>query len=56
MAKSKGDTYFLAIVRNVSSTPEIQFIRNPGVKLAPKRNIFTAVQVRWDVVGKGGQT
>jgi hypothetical protein len=48
-AKAKGDTYFLAIVRNVSSTPEIQFIRNPGTQLTAKRNIFTTVQVRWSI-------
>ncbi len=49
VAGKNGNTYFLAVVRNISSTPEIQFIRNPVSVLNPKKSIFTTVQVRWNL-------
>jgi hypothetical protein len=49
VAQNMEDSYILAIVRNVSSTPSIRFIRNPASVLHPRKSIFTTVQVSWSV-------
>ena len=49
VAKKNGDSYFLAIVRNVYEEPTIQIIQNPASVLRPKKAVFTTVQVRWNV-------
>lgn len=49
VAQKKKNTYYLAIVRNVSAQPEIQFIQNPANILDARKSIFTTVQVRWNV-------
>jgi hypothetical protein len=49
VAKKFGDEYFLAIVRKVSDSPDIQIIQNPGKKLSPQKNVFMTVQVRWNI-------
>lgn len=46
------NNYFLAVVRNISSNPEITFIKNPASKLTPKKNIYTTVQLNWAVSQK----
>jgi hypothetical protein len=48
-SRQKGDSYFLVIVRNVSSEPKVQIIQNPYKVLSPKKSVFTTVQVRWNV-------
>lgn len=48
-AESKGDNYYLMIVRNVSSEPEFQLIQNPYNVLSPKKSVFTTAQIRWNV-------
>lgn len=48
-ARTNGDNYYLVIVRNVSSEPDFQVIQNPYKVLAPKKSVFTTVQVRWNV-------
>jgi len=52
IAKESGDKYFLALVSNLSETPDIKFIRNPALKLTPEKQIFTAIQVQWIVPEK----
>jgi len=49
VAKKKGGSYYLAIVRNVSGMPNFQIIQNPASILSPKKSVFTTVQVRWNV-------
>jgi hypothetical protein len=48
-ARNSGDSYYLVIVRNVSSKPIFQIIQNPYEVLSPKKSVFTTVQVRWTV-------
>ena len=49
VARKNGDSYFLAIVRNVSKDSTVQIIQNPASILSPKKTVFTTVQVRWNV-------
>ena len=51
VATHNGDDYVLAIVRNISCNPDIQFIRNPAKSLNAKRSVYTIAQVRWNVSG-----
>jgi hypothetical protein len=51
-ALSLGNLYFLAIVRNVDSSPEISFIQNPALILKAKKNIFTSIQIQWSISEK----
>lgn len=48
-ARLSGDNYYLVIVRNVSTKPDFQVIKNPHKILSPKKSVFTTVQVRWNV-------
>ena len=48
-ATEKKDTYYLCIVKNVGTSPEISFIQNPSIKINPKRNIYTTIQINWQV-------
>lgn len=52
-AQEKGSSYYLVIVRNVSSKPNFQVIKNPYEVLSPKKSIFTTVQVRWNISESG---
>jgi hypothetical protein len=49
VAREKGDAYFLCIVANIESTPNIRFIKNPVLKIKPKRNIYSTIQINWSV-------
>lgn len=49
VARRNGPSYYLAIVRNLSSAISIQIIQNPTDKLQAKKNVFTAVQIRWTI-------
>lgn len=51
-AKEKTDSYYLAIVRNVTKEPEIQFFQNPAGIFQPNKNIYTSIQVQWSVSDK----
>lgn len=53
VARTVGDSYYLVIVRNVSSlAPSIQFIQNPFSVLLPSKCVYTTLQVRWNVADK----
>jgi hypothetical protein len=43
------ESYFLVIVRNISTSPVITIIQNPASVFSPKKNVFTTVQVRWNL-------
>lgn len=49
VAKAEGDSYFLVLVRNVSTEPSFQIIPNPAHKLRADRSVYTTVQVRWNI-------
>jgi hypothetical protein len=42
-----GEEYYLAVVKNLSTKPNIEMIHNPALNLRPKRNIYTTIQVNW---------
>lgn len=48
-AKQAKDKYYLAIVSNINTNPEINFIQNPASVLNPKKNIITTIQIQWSV-------
>lgn len=48
-ATEKGEDFFLCIVKNVGTNPEISFIQNPAFKLKPKKNICTTIQINWSI-------
>jgi hypothetical protein len=52
VAKEKGEDFFLCVVKNVNQIPEINFIQNPSLKLDPKKNIYTTIQINWSVTEK----
>lgn len=51
-AKRTQDKYFLAVVSNINSRPNISFIKNPASALKPKKNIVTTIQIQWSVSAK----
>jgi len=52
VAKEKADDYFICIVKNIPDDPKISFIQNPSIKLEPKRNIYTTIQINWSITDK----
>ncbi|MBC8550604.1 MAG: DUF3883 domain-containing protein [Candidatus Brocadiales bacterium] len=52
IARKNRDSYYLVIVRNVSTKPEVQIIRDPYKVLSPKKSIFITTQIRWNVPEK----
>jgi len=52
VAENERENYFLCVVSNLSEQAEINFINNPFVKLAPKKNIYTTIQISWSVTEK----
>lgn len=51
-ALKHGEKYYLVIVKNLSATPKLVIIQNPASKMKPKKNIYTTIQVSWNVSGK----
>lgn len=49
MAKKYKDDYFLVVVKNVSSSPNISIIQNPFKTLKPKKYVFSTIQIRWNL-------
>jgi len=49
VAKNEKEKYFLCVVSNLGSTPDISFIQNPADKLNPKKNFYTSIQISWSV-------
>jgi hypothetical protein len=48
-AREMGDAYYLAIVRNVATTPQVSLIRNPAAVLTARMRAYTTVQVGWSI-------
>ena len=46
------ENYFLCIVKNIGAVPEINFIQDPAAKMNPKKNIYTTIQINWQVTEK----
>lgn len=51
-AIEKNKSYYLVIVRNVNSVPQINFLQNPAATINPKKNIYTIIQINWSVSEK----
>ena len=49
IAQDMGDCYYLAVVRNVGSTPEVSLVQDPASLLDPVMRLYTTVQVSWSV-------
>lgn len=49
VAQREGDSYYLAIISNIKVKPIIKFIQNPAIKLNPKKNIYTSIQISWSL-------
>jgi hypothetical protein len=48
-ARSYGDRYFLAVVRNVVSQPRVSIYRNPGYLFDAIMRVYPVVQVGWSI-------
>jgi hypothetical protein len=48
-AQERGDEYYLAIVWNIASTPELLILRNPAVLLDARMRTYTTIQIGWSV-------
>ena len=48
-ARLRGESYYLAIVRNVATTPQISLLRNPAANLNAEMRTYTTIQVTWSV-------
>jgi hypothetical protein len=48
-ANEKGNDYFLVIIKNLNSTPDISFIQNPSLLLKAKRRTYPTIQIQWTV-------
>lgn len=51
-AQKFDELFYLVIVKNVATTPEITIIQNPSSKLKATKNIYTTLQVCWSVTAK----
>src|SRR3989339_107680 len=47
-----GEKYYLIIVKNISTTPELIIIQNPALKLKAQKSVYTTLQVSWAVSDK----
>lgn len=47
-----GDSYYLVVVRNVTTEPEVSLVRNPLAVLEAKLRTYTVFQVEWSVSHK----
>ncbi len=52
MAIKQKNNYYLVVIKNVASTPEIFIIQNPALKLKANKNFYTTIQVSWGVSKK----
>ncbi len=49
VAKESGDSYYLALVSNLSSDPILNIMQNPFSRLSAKKYIYQPIQVKWNV-------
>jgi hypothetical protein len=49
VAKELGADYYLAVVRNLDEEHEVLLFQDPASKFAPKKQVYTVVQVRWTI-------
>lgn len=49
VAGKEKENYFLCIVSNLGTNPEIIFIQNPAAKFTPKKNIYTSIQISYSL-------
>lgn len=51
-ALKQKEKYYLVVVKNISTVPELLIIQNPASKLTVNKNIYTTVQVSWSARGR----
>jgi len=49
VAREFRDSFYVGLVRNLSTNPYIQFIQNPAKIFNATKRIYTSVQVQWNV-------
>jgi len=49
IARREKNKYFLVIISNLSNDYKITTIQNPVKKIEPEKNIYTSVQINWNV-------
>lgn len=49
VAEEMGNCYYLALVRNILSEPEVSIFQNPAAVLKSEMQVYTTVQVSWSV-------
>ena len=49
VAEECGDSYYLALVSNLSSDPILNIIQNPFSRLSATKYIYRPIQVKWNV-------
>ncbi len=49
VANIEKECYFLCIISNLNEQPKLKFIQNPAIRLNPKKNIYTTIQINWSV-------
>lgn len=48
-ANEKEENYILCLIKNIQNSPSAHFIINPARQLTPKKNIYTTIQISWNV-------
>jgi hypothetical protein len=49
IAQKDKENYYVCIVSNLNSLPDLNFIQNPAENLNPQKNIYTSIQISWSV-------
>ena len=52
IANDFGEDYYVCLVKNVETKPEIRLINNPAKRYNPNHNINSIIQVSWIVSEK----
>lgn len=50
-AKREKEKYYLVLIRNIASEAIFETVQDPASRLAPKKSIYTSVQISWSVSG-----
>lgn len=48
-AKKHRKNYYLILISNIDKKPTLRIVQDPVAQLAPKRTIYTSIQVGWSV-------
>lgn len=48
-AIKEQDRYYVCLVSDLNNDPVVTFIQNPVIKLFPKKNLYTTIQISWSI-------